>query len=194
MSGPPEVTRLLSEWRSGDTSALHRLLPIVYDDLQAIAHNQLARERANHTLDTKALVHESYVNLVEGADVGWRDRGHFFAVASRAMRHVLIDYARRRNAEKRGGGRVAVTLDERLDLEYDERRWEDLLALDEALEALERHDERLARVVECRYFAGLTAAETAEALAMSQRTVERNWTRARAHLKRTLEGEPRPDE
>lgn len=186
MSAPADVTQLLANWGDGDQDAFSRLLPIIYDSLQAIAHNHLARERADHTLNTQALVHESYINLVDGARVGWRDRGHFFAVASRAMRHVLIDHARRRNAQKRGGDRVAVTLEEAVGARSEVDGFDRMLAVDEALKSLESHDERLARVVECRYFAGLTAKESAEALDVSLRTVERDWTRARAYLKRAL--------
>lgn len=185
MSAPSDVTQLLVDWNDGDAGAFDRLLPIIYDDLRSIARNHLARERANHTLNTQALVHESYINLVDGARVGWRDRGHFFAVASRAMRHVLIDHARRRKADKRGGGQAAVTLDDG-QIGVAPEALDRLLAIDEALRELEAHDERLARVVECRFFAGLTSQETADALEISLRTVERDWTRARAYLKRAL--------
>ncbi len=180
-----DVTELLREWSRGDEEALDRLLPLVYENLEAIAHRQLARERKDHTLNTQALVHESYLGLVN-AKVGWRDRGHFLAVASRAMRQVLIDHARRRKAGKRGSGLVPITLNETTDRPANVTDDELLLAIDEALQGLERHDPRLARVVECRFFAGLTARETGEALGVSLRTVERDWTRARAYLKREL--------
>ena len=186
MSAAADVTRLLSDWSDGDREAFNRLLPIVYEDLRSIAHNHLARERADHTLNTQGLVHESYLNLVDGARVGWRDRGHFFAVASRAMRHVLIDHARRKKAEKRGGGSVPVTLNEQV--VADDAQFDRLIAIDQALNRLEEHDPRLARVVECRFFAGLSATETAAAIGTSLRTVERDWTRARAYLKRALGG------
>lgn len=190
MPASSEVTQLLSDWSGGDGTAFDKLVAIVYDDLRVIAHNHLARERADHTLNTHGLVHESYLNLVDGNRDGWRDRGHFFAVASKAMRHVLIDHARRKKAEKRGGGRVAVTLEEHIGattMEMDR-----LLAIEEALTDLERHDPRLARVVECRFFAGLDAPETAQALNTSSRTVERDWARARAYLKRALDDAPDP--
>jgi len=183
----PNITQLLARWADGDRSAFDRLLPVLYDDLLAIARNHLVRERADHTLNTQALVHESYLNLVGGADVRWRDRGHFFAVASRAMRHVLIDHARKKKTEKRGGDRVKVTLDENVSVGSE--GLDRLLAIDAALHGLEEHDERLARVVECRFFGGLNADETARALGVSLRTVERDWTRARAYLKQAL-GQP----
>ena len=183
-SAPTDVTRLLSDWSGGDREAFDRLLPVVYEQLRSIAHNHLTRERADHTLNTHGLVHESYINLVDGARVGWRDRGHFFAVASRAMRHVLIDHARKKAAEKRGGGSAPVTLNEQV--VADGVRFDRLLAIDQALNRLEEHDPRLARVVECRFFAGLTGQETADATGTSLRTVERDWTRARAYLKREL--------
>ncbi len=184
-SGP--VTQLLADWSAGDQAAFDRLFPIVYDDLSAIAHGKLARNEPGHTLSTQALVHESYIKLVDGAKVGWRDRSHFFAVAGRAMRQVLIDHARKRKASKRGGGQRPVTFDESVGQGATVASLDRLLAIDEALRALETHDERLARVVECRYFAGLTAEETAEATGSSLRTVERDWRRARAYLKQALE-------
>ena len=184
MSASADVTQLLVAWSGGDRTALDRLLPIVYDDLSGIARMRLAREHPDHTLNTQALVHQSYINLVDRAQVGWRDRGHFFAVASRAMRRVLIDHARRRRSEKRGGGLTPLTLDEGIGATVDGLDlW---LMIDEALTALEENDPRLARVVECRYFAGLSVPETAEALGISDRTVERDWKRARAYLKRAL--------
>lgn len=187
MSAPEPVTQILAEWGAGDAAAFDRLFPIVYDDLSAIAHGKLARSRPGHTLNTQALVHESYIKLIDGSKVGWRDRSHFFAVAGRAMRQVLIDHARKWKAGKRGGGQRPVTFDESVGPGAPGARLDQLLAVDEALRALEAHDERLARVVECRYFAGLTAAETAEAMGSSLRTVERDWTRARAYLKDALQ-------
>ncbi|MGI9627385.1 MAG: sigma-70 family RNA polymerase sigma factor [Longimicrobiales bacterium] len=186
MSEPADVTQLLQDWSNGDQEALDRLLPSVYRDLQGIAHRHMVRERADHTLNTQALVHESYINLVDGARVGWRDRGHFFAVASRAMRRILIDHARKRGAKKRGGDQVVMTLNE--SMVSDGEGLGRLLAIDDALTELQKHDERLARVVECRFFAGLTVAETAEAMEQSPRTVERDWTRAKAYLKQALNG------
>lgn len=185
-AGAGRVTRLLRRWRDGDTDALDRLLPLVYDDLRRIARRHLGGERPGHTLNTTALVNESYLNLVSGEGPDGRDRAQFFALASRVMRNVLVDYARRRRARKRGGDRVRITLEP--GLASVEPPVDDLLALDEALEWLGERNGRLARVVECRFFGGMTVAETAEALEVSTRTVERDWARARAHLHRFLEG------
>lgn len=180
------MTRLLREWRDGEKEALDRLIPLVYDDLRRIARRHLRGERSGHTLDTTALVNESYLNLVSSGGSGGRDRAQFFALASRLMRNVLVDYARRRRARKRGGDRLRITLEPRL--VPVESPLDDLLALDEALEWLGERNERLARVVECRFFGGMSVVETAEALGISTRTVERDWARARAHLHRFLEG------
>lgn len=187
------VTRLVQRWSEGEDGALDALIDLVYDDLRVIAHRHLRSTDGDPTLHTTALVHEAYLRL-EGVEGGtWESRGHFFAFCSKAMRHVLIDYARRRRAAKRGGDQARVPLEEvpgSLDAEVVE-----VLAVNEALERLARHDERMARIVECRFFGGLTVAETAEALEVSTRTVEREWTRARIYLQRLLEsGEdgPRP--
>lgn len=184
-----DVTRLLGECAEGDRSAFDRLIPLVYDDLRGIAHRRLRRERDGHTLGTTALVHEAYVRLVDQATATWQDRAHFFAVAARVIRQVLIDYARGRSALKRGGGAVRIPLRE--DLAGEEPRTVDLLSLDEALRALARHDVRLEQVVECRFFGGMNVRDTATALGVSERTVERDWARAKAHLYRTLA--PAPD-
>lgn len=159
-------------------------MPVVYDDLRRIARRRLQAERRGHTLDTTAVVHEAYLRLAENPESTWRDRAHFFAVCARVIRHVLVDHARRRGAAKRGGDAVRVTLRE--GIVGRSPRIIDVLALEQALQALERHDERLGRVVECRFFAGLTVAETAEALDSSRRTVERDWARAKAYLYRAL--------
>ena len=179
-----QLTRLLASCSAGDEGAFDRLIPLVYSDLKRIAHRRLRGERADHTLDTTAVVHEAYLHLVDAATATWRDRAHFFAVASRVIRHVLIDYARRRDALKRGGDRLRVPLRE--NTASREPRTVDLLALDEALEELADHDERMARIVECRFFGGMTMEETSEAVGVSLRTAERDWTRARAHLYRML--------
>ena len=154
-----QLTRLLASCSDGDEDAFDRLIPLVYADLKAIAHRRMRSERAGHTLDTTAVVHEAYLQLINQATATWRDRAHFFAVASRVIRHVLIDYARRRDAVKRGGGRLRVPL--RDGMTGEEPRTVDLLAVDEALAELAEHDERMARVVECRFFGGMTMAETA---------------------------------
>lgn len=179
-----ELTRTLAACSGGDTGAFDRLIPLVYSDLRGIAHRRLRSERTGHTLDTTAVVHEAYLQLVNQATASWEDRAHFFAVASRVIRHVLIDYARRRGAAKRGGDRLQVPL--RDDMESQQPRTVDLIALDEALSVLAEHDERMARVVECRFFGGMTMTETATAVGVSLRSVERDWTRARAHLYQML--------
>jgi RNA polymerase sigma factor (TIGR02999 family) len=184
-ASPSEITRLIAEYAGGDKRVVDRLFKLVYDDLRLIAHRQLRREAEGHTLNTTALVHEAYLGLVDQTRSGWRDRAHFFAVASTAMRHILIDYARWRRAEKRGGATIRVPL--RDDLVEDGGGADvDLLALDEALTALSERDARMGRTVECRFFGGMTVEETSEALGTSVRTVERNWTRAKAYLYRAL--------
>ena len=183
-----EIGRLIARWSGGDESALQALIPLVYDDLRRMAHHHRARESPGHILDTTAIVHEAYMSLAEGRKAAWRDRAHFFAVASRVMRHVLVDYARRSRAEKRGGERVRVPLRE--DLAANQSDTVDVMGLEEALEWLAERDPRMARVVECRFFGGMTVDEVAEVLGVSTRTVEREWTRARAHLYRALSEKP----
>jgi RNA polymerase sigma factor (TIGR02999 family) len=181
------VTELLREWRAGDDAALDRLVPLVYDQLRAIADRHLAHERAGHTLSPTDLVHETYLGLVDQAGVDWQDRAHFFAIASRTMRRVLVWHARKRHAAKRDGG-VPVTLEEGLTIApgEDGPGVVDLLALHDALERLEATDPRLCRVVECRYFGGLDVVETATALGTSPATVKRDWQAARAWLRLAL--------
>ncbi len=184
MGQEPDITQLLHELSQGSPDALDRLMPIVYHELRRIAHGQLRRERPGHTLNTTALVHEAYLKLVNIRQVEWRDRAHFFAVAARVMRRVLIDYARARKREKRGGEAVQVPLVEALDLPVEQA--DDLLALDDALARLEKQSERQCRVVECRCFAGLSLEETAAALGTSVATVKRDWNFSRAWLNREL--------
>lgn len=179
-----DVTRLLKEMDEGDQAAFERLIALVYDDLRRIAHRRMELEPDGHTLNTTAVVHEAYVQLSR-QDPSWNDRGHFFAVASRVMRHILIDHARAREADKRGGDHVRVPLTE-AGLSTDGAPL-DLIALDEALHRLADHDERLARVVECRFFGGLTVEETAAALDLSERTAARDWRRARVYLYEMLQ-------
>lgn len=186
--GIGEVTRLLERWREGDVRAIESLMPLVYEELRRLAHARLWGERHGHTLNTTALVHEAYLNLANAQEIDWNNRTHFYAVAARVMRRVLIDYARRRNRLKRDGDKNRVTLDEALIV--DEGRYEELLALDEALTRLEAFDERACRIVEARYFGGLSIAETADALGISAATVKRDWTTAKAWLKRELLEEP----
>lgn len=189
-----EITEALAALSRGAPGAMDRLMPMVYRDLKRIAHRQLAAELGGHTLSTTAVVHEAYLRLAEQSRTQWVDRGQFFAVAARAMRRILIDYARQHQAARRGGpGRSAVALEflENGDspaISVPERA-DSLLALDEALEGLRLMDERLARVVECRFFAGLNEVETSEALGVSQRTVARDWQMARAWLHEALRDE-----
>ncbi len=186
-SSESEITRLLQEWSGGDETAFDCLIPLVYDDLSRIAHNQLHGERVGHTLCTQALVHESYLNLAGKPASAWRNRAQFFAVASRAMRRILIDHARRRQAARRGGDAESVTWTDRVGSV--ERDFDELLAIDEALTSLARQHPRMARVVECRIFGGMNPDETAEALGTSRRTIEREWTRAKTYLFRALRAE-----
>jgi RNA polymerase sigma factor (TIGR02999 family) len=173
------VTDLLIQSSAGDPDATDRLFPLVYEELRRVAHAQLRSERPGHTLGTTALVHETYLRLVDQTRVHWRNRGHFLVVASWAMRRILLDYARRNRAARRGGGTIRFTLN--ADAPAAERG-EMLLALDEALERLALVDRRLSQVVECRYFGGLTEQETAEALGITRRTVQRDWAKARGWL------------
>ena len=175
-----EITALLARYRDGDRAAFDRLLPMVYAELRDRAHRQLAARRPGDTLVTTALVHEAWLKLAGSAAQSWNDRVHFFAVASRAMRQILVDTARRKTAGKRGGGARALSLDP-ADLAAPGRA-EELVALDEALTQLAALDDRLARTVELRFFGGLSVEETAEALGVSPRTVKRDWRAARAFL------------
>ena len=185
------LTALVERWNEGDRDALDEIVEFLYDDLRAIAHRNLNRERQDHTLTTTALVHEAYVKLSERTGSGWKGRPQFLALASKVMRNLLVDYARRRNAARRGGNEIHVPLDENrtgTDSEVFE-----LLSLEQALNRLEERDERMARIVECRFFGGMQHAEIAEAVDVSVSTVERDWARARAYLlAELLKNEP-PD-
>ena len=186
---PEAITDALSAFRNGAPDAMARLAPLVYEQLKRIARAQLRAEPAGHTFSTTALVHEAYLRLVNQTRAEWQDRGHFFAVASSAMRRILVDYARRYRAERRGAGddgapAKPVPLDD-TEIPVAERA-ESLIALDEALERLGEFDERQARVVECRFFGGLTEEETAAALGISQRTVAREWVTAKGWLYQEL--------
>jgi len=188
---PEAITEALSALRNGAPDAMDRLAPLVYEQLKRIARRQLRAEPVGHTLSTTALVHEAYLKLVDQTRAEWQDRGHFYAVASGAMRRILMDYARRYRAARRGGGDDGapvrpIPLDD-TDIPVDERA-DALVALDEALERLGELDERQARVVECRFFGGLTEEETAAALGISQRTVAREWVTARGWLYQELRG------
>jgi RNA polymerase sigma factor (TIGR02999 family) len=178
-----DITRLLEAHRSGDAHALEQLVPLVYRDLQQLARRQL-KGSSLPTLNTTSLVHEAYLKLAGAGAPAWEHRGHFYAVASMAMRQIVVDYARHSHAQKRGGARPLEKLDaEQIAVEA---QAEALIELDAALRRLSALDERLPRIVECRFFTGLTAEETAEALGMSLRTVERDWKRARAWLRQEL--------
>lgn len=177
-----EITDALVALRDGAPGAIDRLMPLVYEGLRSIAHRHLAAERRDHTLSTTDLVHEAYLKLVDQRRTQWADRAHFYAVASRAMRRILVDYARRHRALRRGGTWRQLSL-EGLDLSISSSSQADeLLALDEALKRLSQLEPRLARVVECRYFGGLTEAETADALGVTSRTAARDWVKARGWL------------
>ncbi|HEY2289860.1 MAG TPA: sigma-70 family RNA polymerase sigma factor [Thermoanaerobaculia bacterium] len=190
-TAPGEVTRLLAAARQGDGGAMDRLMPLVYDELRAVARRQLRRLRPGQTLDTTALVHEAYLRLVDQTAAAWQDRAHFLSVAGVAMRHILVDAARRRIAKKRGGEGLRITFDELRpgqDGTDASRRAVEILDLDEALTSLAARNERLRRLVELRFFAGLTEEETAQTLGTSERTVRRDWLKARAFLFLALGG------
>ena len=181
------MTDLLAAWSDGDREALDRLLPLVERELHRLAHHYMSREREGHTLQTSALVNEAYLKLCDQTRVRWQNRAHFFAIAAQTMRRILIDHARSRRVDKRGGGARPLPLDEAA-LISDERA-DELVALDEALAELERVDPRKARVVEMRYFGGLTMEEIADVLKVHVNTVTREWSAARAWLFATLSGE-----
>ena len=181
---PPDVTSLLQAWSLGDQQALQQLIPVVYDELRRVAGRHMAGERASHTLQTTALIHEVYVRLVDLDSASIRNRAHFLAICARLMRNVLVDFARSRKYDKRGGGAVHVELDEALHVSA--MSDPDLVAVDEALERLAAIDARKSQVVEFRFFGGLSVAETAEALDISPETVMRDWKFAKAWLLREL--------
>ena len=185
---PPDITHLLLAWGQGDEGAFDRLAPVVYGELRRLARCHMRGERPGHTLQATALAHEAFLRLIDIQRVHWRDRAHFFAMASRLMRRVLVDAARARRAAKRGGG-LRVSLDRALKLASDEDV--DLVALDMALDALANVDARKTQVVELRFFGGLTLKETADVLNVSEDTVARDWDFARTWLKRELSGRPR---
>jgi RNA polymerase sigma factor (TIGR02999 family) len=177
------LTALLVEWREGDEAALNRLMPLVYDQLRRIAHRYVQRERDGHTLQTSALINEAYLRLAD-QEVAWQNRSHFFAVTARVMRHILIDHARRRRYAKHGGEARQVPIEEASAMSLE--RAAELIALEEALDELAKLDQRKSRVVELRYFGGLSLEETAEVLDISLMTVRRDWRAAKAWLYRQL--------
>ncbi len=189
---PKQITELLVAWGNGDRRALDQLMPLIYDELRRLAHRYLGRERAGHTMQTTDLVNEAYLKLVNEREMQWQNRAHFFAVSAQMMRMILVDYARRRNYAKRGGGAQRVSFDEAL-VVSDERA-ADLIALDDALKGLAILDERKSRVAELRYFGGLSVEETAEVLKVSAVTVMREWRLAKAWLYRELNRGPNDNE
>jgi len=180
-----EVTGLLRQWQGGDAAALGKLAPLVADALHRLAHRYMSRERSGHLLQTTALVNEAYIRLVGNAAADWEDRAHFFAVAAQVMRHALVDYARQQASAKRGGDARRVTLEADA---FPDDRADEVIALDDGLEALRKLHPRASRVVELRYFAGFNNEEAAEVLNISAATVERDWRFAKAWLYRELQG------
>jgi len=186
-----DITQLLRAWGDGNQAALERLMPLVYAQLRQAAHRYMARERRGHTLQTTALVNEVYVRLAKAREMRWQDRVHFFAVSAQMMRRILTDHARAHQYAKRGGGAPVVSLDEAPEVSQKPRA--DLVALDDALKRLAAVDERKSRVVELRYFGGLSVEETGEVLKVSPETVMRDWKLAKAWLLRELSGEQRDE-
>lgn len=180
------ITHLLKEWSDGDQRALDKLTPLVYEELRHQAARYLRRERPGHTLQTTALIHEAYLRLIDAKDVHWQSRAHFFAIAANLMRRILVDHARRRDADKRGGSQLKLTLNDMFTVAKETDV--DVLAIDEALDRLARMDQQQARVVELRFFSGLSVEETAAALGVSPKTVKRDWSVARAWLRREIGG------
>jgi RNA polymerase sigma factor (TIGR02999 family) len=186
---PGQVTELLQHWKEGDEQALHTLLPLLYKELRRLAHYHLQSERPDHTLQSTALVHEAYLRLLGGQPVEFQNRAHFVAVASRLMRQILVDYARERRAAKRDGGcRIAVEYLDALPINGDA----ELVALDEALNELGRIDERQAKIVEMKFFGGLSAPEISQVMGLSRATVDRDWATARVWLYRQMSREAEP--
>ena len=186
--GPKAITQLLVDWRDGDQEARNQLIGVVYEELRRVAHAHLRRERPGHTLQTTALVNEAYLELVDQRRVDWQNRAHFFGVAAQLMRRILVEYARRRAALKRGGHAVCISLDPN----FSPASEQDIavVALDDALKGLERLDPQQSQIVELRFFGGLTVEETAHVIGVSPRTVKREWRSAKAWLQRELEGPP----
>ena len=185
MYGDRDLTLMLREWSDGNAEALERLMPLVYDELRRQAARFLKKESAGHTLQPTALIHETYLKLINQREPNWNSRAHFFAISANLMRRILIDHARTKHRDKRGGDAINLTLDESV-ISRDEAPNVDLLALDEALDRLAAIDEQQARVVELRYFSGLSLEDTAEALMISRTTVVTEWRMAKAWLHRDL--------
>lgn len=189
LSSPTDVTELLRAWSNGDGSALERLVPLVYQELRSLAQRYMRQERADHTLQATSLINEAYLRLIDVNRIQWQSRAHFIAVAAQTMRRILVEFARRRHRQKRGGDVVLVALDESQDIGHD--KGADLVALSDALTALTSFDARMGQVVELRFFGGLSVEETADVLHVSPETVMRDWKTAKAWLLRELsQGNP----
>lgn len=182
----PEISVILKDWSGGNRASADVLLSLVYDELRKIASQYLRKERSGHTLQPTALVHEAYMKLIDISDINWQDRAHFFAVSANVMRHILVDHARAKLAEKRGGEAERIALDDAISLSTEQNI--DLVELDEALKELAGFDEQQSRIVELRFFGGLTIEETAHVLGISPATVKREWSMAKAWLHRKLKG------
>jgi RNA polymerase sigma factor (TIGR02999 family) len=187
-SSPKEVTQLLADWRGGNRQALEELMPLVYQELHRLADHYLRRERVGHTLQATALINEAYLRIINQEGVNWQNRAHFFGVAAQMMRRILVDHARSHLYAKRGGGAQKLTINEALDIPQQERDL-DLVALDDALQRLEQIDPQQSRIIELRFFGGLTIEETAEVLGISPATIKRDWNWAKAWLYRELKNE-----
>lgn len=181
-----DVTQLINKAQSGDKESLDKLLPLIYDELRRVAANQLRAERENHTLQATALVHEAYLRLLEQHEVDWQNRAHFFSIAAEMMRRILVNYAIQRNAKKRGDGITRISLDDAISFSSNNDEDLDLVSLDAALKRLAEFDETQARIVELRFFGGLTVEEVAEVMNISESTVKREWKMAKAWLKTQL--------
>lgn len=186
-SNQHEITKVLQSWSEGDEQAVEHLFPLVYEELRRLARSFLRKERGEHTLQPTALVHEAYLKLVD-QNVSWQNRAHFYAISAKIMRRILVNYAREHNAEKRGGGHQRISLDETK--EISQKKTLDVLVLDEALNKLEQFDERKCRVVEMRFFGGLSEKEISEVLKVSEKTIRRDWSLAKLWLHRELSPQP----
>lgn len=181
---PHEVTQLLVAWSNGDSAARDALMPLVHDELRRLAHRYMGRERPDHTLQTSALVNEAFIRLIDQKDVHWQNRAHFFGIAAQMMRRILVDYARKRGVAKRGGNPQCVPLDQVMIVSPE--RAAEIVALDDALNRLAELDQRKSQIIELRFFGGLSIEETAEVLGVSPGTVMRDWTFAKAWLRREI--------
>lgn len=191
---PQNVTQMLKAWSGGDREALDKLIPVVYDHLRRQAASYLRRERVDHTLQASALINEAYLRLIEQHSMNWQNRDQFFAVAAQMMRRILVDHAKGKHREKRGGSMIKVTLGKAMEVEAGSGRGMDLIALDEALKRLGAIDEQQSRIVELRYFSGLSIEQTAKVLGISPATVKRDWRMAKAWLRREIGGGGEDDE